>query len=339
MDQPSRLRLHDAFADLPDPRIERTKRHQLLDIITIAICAVICGADSWTDIELFGHAKLAWLKTVLALPNGIPSHDTFNRVFARLDPARFEACFLAWVRAYLPDLAGEIVCVDGKVLRRAHDLNQSPLALVSAWAEEHRLVLGQVTVAADSNEITAVPVLLELLDLNEAIVTLDALHCHTATAHAILDQGAAYVLALKGNQPLTHAAVETFFAEAHREGWRGVASEHLETIDADHGRLEVRRYWTSADPELLRYLNPTDTWPGLGCVGMVERERQTAAGTTRQTSYYLSSLDGTVATFARAVRGHWGIENGQHWVLDVAFREDDSRARSPESGRAASHRP
>ena len=342
MPHPSRLSLHDSFADLPDPRIERTKRHQLLDIITIAICAVICGADSWTDIELFGQAKLPWLRTFLALPNGIPSHDTFNRVFARLDPDRFEACFLAWVRDLLPELTDAVVNVDGKVLRRAHDLDQSPLTLVSAWAEAQRLVLGQVAVAATSNEITAVPALLALLDLDGAIVTLDALHCQSATAKVIIAQGADYVLALKGNQPMVRDAVETFFAEARREEWRGVVHAYLETVDADHGRVEIRR-WTSTDPELLAYLNPDATWPRLGCVGMVERERQTATGTTQQISYYLSSLDGAIASFARAVRGHWGIENGQHWVLDVAFREDDSPGANGPCGRelggAAAHRP
>lgn len=325
------LSIHEMFADLPDPRVERTKRHALLDIITIAVCAVVSGADTWVDVEGWGHAKADWLATFLELPGGIPSHDTFGRVFARLDPAAFERCFLTWIQTVLPAPAGEVIAIDGKVLRRSHDRGggRAAIDLVSAWAEERRLVLGQQAVADDSNEITAVPALLALLALDGAIVTVDALHCQTATATAIRAKGADYVLALKTNQPQTYDAVETFFAEAVREDWRDVVHEHLVTEDAGHGRLETRRYWTSADPALLAYLGrETEHWPALGCVGMVERVRATETGTRRETSYYLSSLDGTVETFARAVRSHWGIENREHWVLDMAFREDESRVRT-----------
>lgn len=324
------LVIHQMFADLPDPRVERTKRHALLDIITIAVCAVVSGADTWVDVEGWGQAKADWLHTFLDLPNGIPSHDTFGRVFARLDPDAFERAFLTWVQTVLPAPAGEVVAIDGKVLRRSHDrgAGRAAIDLVSAWAAERRLVLGQQAVAADSNEITAVPVLLDLLVLNGAIVTVDALHCQTDTAAAIRSRGADYVVALKTNQPQTHDAVETFFTEAVREHWRGVVHEHLVTEDSGHGRLETRRYWTSTDPAVLAYLGrETEHWPDLGCVGMVVRERVTEMGTSRETSYYLSSLDGTAATFARAVRSHWGIENREHWVLDVAFREDESRVR------------
>jgi predicted transposase YbfD/YdcC len=328
MDEPTRLGIHRYFAELPDPRIERTKRHQLLDIIAIAVCAVIAGADSFVDIEQYGHARHDWFATFLELPNGIPSHDTFGRVFARIDPVAFEGCFLAWVQAILPRPTGEIVAIDGKVARGSHDrgADRPPIDLVSAWATESRLVLGQITVDEHSNEIPAVPALLALLDVTDAVVTLDALHCQTETAAAIRAGSADYVLALKGNQPLTHDAVETFFAEATRENWRGVAHEHLVTEDAGHGRLETRRYWTSTDADLIAYLNPDgNTWPDLGCVGMVVRERTRAGHTSQETSYYLSSLAGEVSVFATAVRGHWGIENTQHWVLDMAFREDESR--------------
>ena len=223
------------------------------------------------------------------------------------------------------------MAIDGKVLRRSHDRGAARAAidLVSAWAEERRLVLGQRAVDAASNEITAVPALLDLLILDGAIVTVDALHCQTATAAAIREQGADYVLALKTNQPQAYDAVATFFAEAIRDDWQGVGHEHLVTEDDCHGRFETRRYWTSADPDLLAYLSrETEHWPDLGCVGMVERVRVTASGTSREMSYYLSSLDGTVATFARAVRSHWGIENREHWGPDMAFREDESRVRT-----------
>lgn len=330
MAEHARLLIHRHFDTLPDPRIERTKRHQLLDIITITVCAVLSGADSWVDVELYGQAKHDWLASFLALPNGIPSHDTFGRVFARLDPDAFEGCFLTWVAAVLPRTAGEVIAVDGKVVRRSHDrgAGRGAIDLVSAWATDHHLVLGQLAVAEHSNEIPAVPTLLDLIDLSDAIVTVDALHCRTATAQAIRDGGGDYVLALKGNQPWTHAAVETFWAEAEREQWRGVRSEHLATTDAAHGRLETRRYWTTTDPDLIAYLNAAEAWPDLTSVGMVVRERTTEAGTSCETSYYLSSLAGEVATFAKAVRGHWGIENRQHWVLDMAFREDESRVRT-----------
>jgi predicted transposase YbfD/YdcC len=326
---PSRPSLLVHFADLPDPRVERTRRHQLIDIIAIALCAVICGADSWVDVELFGRSKEAWLRRFLLLPNGIPSHDTFGRVFARLDPDAFERCFLTWVQEVMHVTEGETVAIDGKVLRRSHDrgAGQQPIDLVSAWACEQRLVLGQVKVDAHSNEIPAVPLLLELLDLEGCTVTLDAMHCQTETVAAIVAQGAEYVVALKGNQPQAHDTVETFFQEALREEWRGISHQQLVTEDAGHGRLERRAHWTSADPELVAYLTQDGAWPELGSVGMVERTRTTPENVTREVSYYLSSLDGDVVTFAERVRGHWGIENRQHWVLDVAFREDDSRVR------------
>ena len=335
MDERPLLVIQRCFADLPDPRIERTKRHQLTDLLTIALCAVLAGADSFVEIEAFGHARLAWLRTFLALPHGIPSHDTFGRVFARLDPVAFERCFLTWVQAVLPrtnaPLAGEVVAVDGKVVRRSHDrgAGRPPIDLVSAWATETQLVLGQLAVPDTSNEIPAVPALLELLDLGGAVVTLDALHTQTATAQTIRGRGADYVLALKDNQPTTREAVETFFNAAVRAQWRGVAHETLVTREEGHGRVEVRRYSTSADPELLAYLSDGMTrWPDLGAIGMAVRERTAEGQTSRHIGYYLTSLDGTIDTFAAAVRAHWGIENAQHWVLDVTFREDESRVRT-----------
>jgi predicted transposase YbfD/YdcC len=329
MDQPVSPSLREYFAALPDPRLDRTKRHQLLDIITIAICAVLCGADSWVDVELFGQAKLTWLRTFLALPHGIPSHDTFGRVFAALDPRQFEQCFLSWVRAVVTQTAGEVVALDGKTLRRSHDrgAGQGPLHLVSAWAAANHLVLGQVAVDAKSNEITALPALLQVLALEGCIVTIDAMGCQTAIAQTIIDQGGDYILALKANQPTLHEAVATFFADARATAFGGVAHGYERTVNGGHGRVEIRQHWTVADPAVLATLDPKRAWAGLASVGMVERERHVGPETTCEVHYYLSSLDGDAATFARAVRDHWGIENCLHWVLDIAFREDDSRVR------------
>lgn len=327
MSRPLHLTIHEHFADLPDPRVERTRVHDLLDIVTIATCAILCGADSWVEVELFGTSKQEWFASFLALPGGIPSHDTFGRVFARLDPDAFVRGFMALVRSVLPTLDGQLVALDGKALCGAHDAGDTPRLLVSAWATTTRLVLGQRSVADDSNELTVVPALLELLDLSGSIVTADALHCQTHTAQTILDGDAAYVLRLKRNQPDTHAAVATFVAATEQAGWDTVAHQFLETVDTEHGRYETRRYWTTTDPDLLAYLNPDERWPGLASIGVVRRERVTARGTSSELGFYLSSLDGDVRTFAEAARGHWGIENGQHWILDVAFREDDSRVR------------
>ncbi len=329
MDQPVGASLRAHFAAVPDPRIERTKRHQLLDIITIAICAVLCGADSWVDVALFGQAKLGWLRTFLALPNGIPSHDTFGRVFAALAPRQFEACFLGWVRAVATHTAGEVVALDGKTLRRSHDrgAGRAALHLVSAWAETNRLVLGQVAVDPKSNEITALPALLQVLALEGCIVTVDAMGCQTALAKTIIDRGGDYVLALKGNQPTLHAAVATYFAAARATAFHAVPHGYARTVNGGHGRVEIRQHWTVAAPAGLAALDPKGVWAGLASVGLVERERHMGSTTSCELHYYLSSLDGDAATFAHAVRDHWGIENRLHWVLDIAFREDESRVR------------
>jgi predicted transposase YbfD/YdcC len=321
------------FADLPDPRVERGRRHRLLDIVTVAVCAVICGADSWVDVELFGDSKLEWFRTFLELPGGIPSHDTFGRVFARLDPARFEGCFLGWVRALVAQTGGGLVSLDGKTLRRSHDraAGLGPLQMVSAWADANRLVLGQVAVGPDSNEITALPALLQALALDGCVVTIDAIGCQTEIVRTIVDGRGDYVLAAKGNQPTLQADIAAHFAEL-AEGRPAPAGraepDALRTVDNDHGRLEIRRYRVSADPAFLAYLNAGGRWAKLTSVGMVERERRHGGKVERETTYYISSLPPDARAFARAARGHWGIENRLHWVLDIAFREDDSRVRT-----------
>lgn len=309
------------FAPLKDPRVERTKRHQLLDIIVIAICGIICGAESWVEIAEFGEAKVAWLKQVLPLPNGIPSHDTFGRVFALLDPQAFHACFLQWVQAMSHATQGEVVAIDGKTLRRSFDraADHSPLHLVSAWACKNRLVLGQVKTAAHSNEITAIPPLLRLLDVADCVVTIDALGTQKTIAQELTTARADYVLALKGNQATAFEEVRLFL-----DDW---ATTHpaLQTTEKDHGRLEIRRAWLSSE---IDWFQDKAAWSRLMSIGMVEAQRHLQGQIQTQRRYYFSSLPAQdVHRFADAVRSHWGIENSVHWTLDVSFGEDQSRVR------------
>jgi predicted transposase YbfD/YdcC len=321
------LRIADCFADLVDPRIERTKRHGLVDLITIALCGVMCGAESWVEVEDWGDAKLDWLRTWLDLPNGIPSHDTFGRVFSRIDPAQFEAGFLRWVQgvvamttAATAEAAASVVAIDGKTIRAARERTGNPLHVVSAWASAHRLVLGQEAVDAKSNEITAIPALLARLDLHEQVVTIDAMGCQRAIAAQIVEQGGDYVLAVKGNQADLHTNIQDSFALA-------VPQDTSRSVGKGHGRIEIRTCRTINDPALIAWLDPDGAWPGVRSIAQVEAERRIDDAVTRQTRYYLSSLPGEATVIASAVRSHWGIENQLHWVLDVAFREDASRAR------------
>jgi predicted transposase YbfD/YdcC len=316
------------FHDLDDPRVSPATRHKLLDIVSIALCAVICGADTWVAVEAFGRAKEGWLRTFLELPHGIPAHDTFGRVFAALDPTQFEAGFRSWVAAVVQATAGA-VAIDGKTLRRAHDgaHGKAALVLVSAWAEANRLVLGQVAVAPGSNEIPAIPTLLHQLALDGCVVTVDAAGCQTAIAAQIASQGADYVLALKENQPTLWAAVGIVFREGQTSGFALGTHTYHRTVEKNHGRLEVREVWAVDDPDLVAYLDPARAWPRLRSVVMVVAERRVGDAVSRETRYYLSSLPGEAARLGAAVRGHWGIENRLHWVLDIAFREDESRVR------------
>jgi predicted transposase YbfD/YdcC len=322
------LRAH--FAALPDPRVARTRRHALLDVVTLAVCAIVCAADTWVDVERWGRAKLPWLRTWLDLPHGIPSHDTFGRVFAALDPVAFESCFLGWVRDLAAAADGQVVAIDGKTLRRSHDRANGlgPFHLVSAWAAANRLVLGQLAVADKSNEIDAIPVLLDALDLDGATVTIDAMGCQRPIARRIRAGGGDYVLALKDNQPTLHDLVAHHVAVVTGGDAAGLTPATHATVGKGHGRLEVRRCWATDDPEVLTWLDPKRAWPGLGSVACVEGERRIGGVVTRERRYYLSSLTADPARIAAAVRAHWGIENRLHWVLDLAFREDESRVRT-----------
>jgi predicted transposase YbfD/YdcC len=327
-----RTSISEHFATLTDPRRDHLKEHRLVDIVTITLCAVICGADDWVAVATFGRVKEVWLRTFLELPGGIPSHDTFGRVFARVDPAEFRRCFLGWVRAVVGEPGQQVVAVDGKTLRRSHDrrAGREALHLVSAWATESRLVLGQVATDAKSNEVTAIPVLLRLLALDGAIVTIDAMGCQTAIAAQIVEQGADYVLTLKDNHPALRERVRLAFADARAAAGTTLPLADLAphtTRDKGHGRLEQRHCLAIGDPDYLAYVDPDRRWPHLRSVVCIESTRRGGDTSTTEARHYLSSLPADAPLLARTIRSHWGIENRLHWVLDVAFREDASRIR------------
>jgi predicted transposase YbfD/YdcC len=327
MDNQRPQTLVEHFSNVTDPRIDRTKRHKLIDILVISICATICGADGWEEFELFGQAKLDWFKSFLELPGGIPSDDTFRRVIGRIDPRQFQQCFLDWVRSVYELTQGQVVAIDGKQSRRSHDrpTGKTAINMVSAWASENQMVLGQVKVDEKSNEITAIPVLLEMLEVAGCIVTIDAMGCQTDIAAKIVEKEADYVLSVKGNQGNLHEDLVQYFDWALKDKFKQTAYTAEETIDGHHGRVEVRRYYATDDIEWLR--KKTD-WRGLNSIAMVESERTVIGeATSRERRYYISSLAAEAKQLGKAIRGHWSIENSLHWVLDMGFREDESRIR------------
>jgi predicted transposase YbfD/YdcC len=328
------VRILDHFADLPDPRREQGRIHRLDEIVFIATCAVLCGADSWEQIADYAHSKIDWLKTFLTLPGGVPSHDTFRRVFCLLDPMAFQECFHAWITALmrrqgLTPIATDPpalrpIAIDGKAQRGSarRSVGRSALHVVSAWAVESRLTLGQVATDAKSNEITAIPELLEVLDLEGAVVTIDAMGCQKEIAADIISGGGQYVLAVKENQPHLYEDIERAFEEALDRGEPGVDFTECQTEGIRSGRQETRNCCVITAPEGIR---DAGLWAGLTAIVMVMSQRVVDGVASSETRYFIGSAAGTAEEYLNWVRGHWGIENALHWVLDVCFREDDQR--------------
>ena len=313
------------FSSIKDPRVNRQKKHQLQDIFFISLCAMICGADNWVAIEEFGRAKKEWFTELLGLEHGIPSHDTFGGVYAAIDTDQFSDCFSRWVADLADITEGEVIAIDGKCLRRSLDKasKKAAIYMVSAWAQQNNLVLGQVKVADKSNEITAIPKLLSRLDIAGAVVTIDAMGCQKKIAEQIKQQGGDYVLSLKGNQSSLHDDVKTFFTSSLSPAVASVSYE------GDHGRIETRTICVTAD---IAWLQERHDWRSLQSIIAVTAKREIDNKVTEETRYFISSLDANdPKRLERVVRAHWAIENNLHWVLDIAFDEDSNRTRKGHS--------
>lgn len=317
------------FADLKDPRVVNRSDHKLIDLLVIGICTVICGGDDYAAMEEFGKAKEKWFRTFLELPAGIPSHDTFWRLFRALDPEQFQACFLSWMKAVSTAINGEIIALDGKQLRRSHDKSDGKAAIhmVSAWATQNRLVLGQVKVDEKSNEITAIPELLRRLDISGCLVTVDAMGCQVDIADLIIEQGGDYLFSLKGNQSNLHEDVILLFDDLEESNYSAYTYDYAKDVDKGHGRIEIRHCWTISDPEIICCLRGANRFRSLTTLVRVRAERYLDGESSVEDRYFISSAVTQASEALDATRSHWQVENSLHWVLDIAFREDESRIR------------
>lgn len=318
--------LIDHLSDIPDPRSGNHLRHNLIDVLTIALTATICAIDSFTDMEEFGYARKEWFESFLELPNGIPSHDTFARVFSLLDPEAVERRFMNWTADVYTLTQGEVVPIDGKTLRGSHHRagNKRAIHTLCAWATEQKAVLAQRKVDGKTNEITVIPDLLDLLKLKGCVVTIDAMGCQKDIAAKIREKEADYVLALKGNQSSLRDDVQLYLEDAQKNAFKDVPHSSYKQVEKGHGRIDIRRYWTT---DAIDFLDQKEEWKDLKTIGMVESERQIGNRVSVERRFYLSSLESDAKTFAKTVRQHWQIENGLHHVLDVTFREDEQRMR------------
>jgi len=325
--------IEEHFSKVTDPRKDRTKDHKLIDIIAIAICGVICGAEGWVDIENFGKSKELWLRTFLELPNGIPSHDTFGRVFSMIDAQQFQLAFWEWVCAVNELISGQVVNIDGKCLRGSDDekLGKRAIYMVSAWAAENEIVLGQRKVDEKSNEITAIPELLKMLDVSGCIVTIDAMGTQTNIAKTIMEAQADYVLSVKENQGHLFEDIATIFAVDQVNDFKYASYDYKKTTNKGHGRIDARECWSTSDPAYLNLVRDKQNWLGLQSIAMVKCTRIIDGKETAYVRYYISSLPGDAERILYAVRKHWSIENQLHWVLDVALNEDHSRVRKDQA--------
>lgn len=317
------------FSIITDPRRDHKKKHELIDIIAITICAVLCGADDWVSIEEFAEAKIDWFKKFLNLENGIPSHDTFGRVFAILSPEEFQESFISWVQSVSKVFNKDVIAIDGKTLRRSHDKKngKSAIHMVSAWSVNNRMVLGQCKTAEKSNEITAIPVLLKALEIKGCIVTIDAMGCQKKIAKEINKKKGDYILGLKGNQGNLHKEAEELFLTAKKKSFKGYSVDYCETSEKSHGREETRKCWVFDNLNL----SEGKGWDGLKTIGVIESDVLRDGHRSNEYRYYISSIEKDANLFLKSVREHWQIENSLHWTLDIAFREDESRARKGHS--------
>jgi len=325
--------LEECFGDLPDPRVEGRCDHKLLDIIIIAICGVLCGADSWVGIETVGKAKESWFRQFLELEHGIPSHDTLGYVFAKIDHEAFQTCFVRWVETVFQVTKGQVIAIDGKTLRGSHDksIGKDAIHLVNAWASENGIALGQRRVDGKSNEITAIPDLLRLLDVSGCIVTIDAMGCQTKIAQSIRDEKADYILRVKDNQSKLKQDLVDWFAYGDSQHFDSMDMDFHQSTHKTSGRIEIRQCWVIRDRVAFEHIRHYEGWADLNSIIRIQRERRDGNHISHDTAYYISSLTTSATAILDATQHHWAIENRFHWVLDVTFGEDLSRIRIGES--------